>query len=492
MAVVGAGIGGLVCAAMLAARGVEVVLVERAPAPGGKLREVAVGGLPVDGGPTVFTMRWVFDEIFAAAGDCFAQRVALRPLDVLARHAWNGSGHLDLYADPARSADAIGAFAGAAEARRFLRFCAHARKTYAALERPFLRAPRGGVLALVRRTGFAALPGLWSISPFTTLWRSLGRHFRDPRLRQLFARYATYCGSSPFAAPATLMLVAHVEQDGVWSVAGGMQRLAEAVAALATRHGAVLRFGVAAEQVATDGTRATAVVLASGERIEADAVVVNADVAALARGCLGAAVAGAVPDVADAQRSLSAITWAMSAHAEGFPLSRHNVFFSDDYAAEFADIFEASALPRAPTVYVCAQDRAGDHGAGDAPERLLCLVNAPAVGDRHRFATPEILRCQTNTFANLARCGLALRPLATEVTTPSDFARLFPGTGGALYGPASHGWRASFRRAGSRTRIPRLYVAGGSTHPGPGVPMAALSGRLAAASVLQDLASTAT
>lgn len=491
--VVGAGVGGLVAALLLAACGVEVVVVERAGSPGGKMREAAVGGAGIDAGPTVLTMRWVFEEIFDAAGASLREHVGLRPLAVLARHAWTSQATLDLFADAARSADAIGAFAGPDEARRFLAFCAHARRVYGALEQPFLRAQRGSVLSLVRRSGWSGLPDLMAISPFVTLHRALCGHFRDARLRQLFARYATYCGSSPYAAPATLMLVAHVEQDGVWSVDGGMQRLAEALARLAERNGASLRYGGAVETVEVDGARASAVRLASGERIEARAVVVNGDAQAVACGLLGPAVAGAVARTRTDARSLSAVTWAMRARAEGIALTRHNVFFSADYRGEFDDVFSRRALPREPTVYVCAQDRIDDevHG-GPADERLLCLVNAPATGDRAAFAEQEIESCEKRARATLARCGLALhaRPDAVVTTTPAQFARMFPATGGALYGRATHGWRASFARPGSRTRIPRLYLAGGSTHPGPGVPMAALSGRLAAASVLEDLGST--
>ena len=161
----------------------------------------------------------------------------------------------------------------------------------------------------------------------------------------------------------------------------------------------------------------------------------------------------------------------MVARTDGFPLLHHSVFFSGNYQAEFDDIFRRRRLPVEPTVYICAQDRT-DHeeSAPLGDERLLCLVNAPATGDTHPLAQSEIDACEERTFHLLRRAGLDVqrRPDATVRTTPADFNRLFPATGGALYGQAQHGWMASFRRPGARTRMPGLYLAGGSTHPGPG------------------------
>jgi 1-hydroxycarotenoid 3,4-desaturase len=492
--VVGAGVGGLTAATMLAVQGLEVLLIERTTAPGGKMRTIEIAGLRLDAGPTVFTMRAVFDEIFAAAGTTLGGHVTLRPIDVLARHAWDARGHLDLYADIEHSADAIAAFAGPAEARGYREFCARAQKIFETLEGPFIRAARpANPLALGLAVGRRRLGALRRIDPFVTLWRALGEHFRDPRLRQLFGRYATYMGSSPFQAPATLMLIAHVERTGVWLVEGGMHRLALALAELAERHGATLRYGTAARTVLTRDGAVSGVELDTGERVAANAVVLNADVAAVAEGLFGGVIAGAVPTTSPARRSLSALTWSIVARTEGFPLLRHNVFFSSDYAQEFDDLFAGCRLPRAPTVYVCAQDRDDRAGlATEGPERLFCLVNAPATGDRCAFAPSEIEPCEEQTFRLLQRCGLSIRhrPVTTVVTTPADFERLYPATGGALYGRASHGWMASFQRPGARSRILGLYLAGGSTHPGAGVPMAALSGRLAAQSLIEDLAST--
>jgi len=491
--IIGAGVAGLVAAVDLASRGMAVTVAERRGQPGGKMREAPLDGSGIDMGPTVLTMARVFHEVFADAGSSLEKSVRLQPLETLARHAWSESERLDLHADMERSVDAIGAFAGAAEARRYRAFCERARNVYNTLEHAFIRAERPSPVTLTRSVGAGRLGDLFRISPFSSLWRALGQHFQDPRLRQLFGRYATYVGSSPFAAPATLMLIAHVESEGVWTVEGGMQRLPEALAGLAAGLGVRLRYNDGVERIQIAGGRATGVVLESGERIDADAVVCNADVAALASGLFGDGARQAAAPVNSASRSLSALTWAMPACTSGFPLLRHTVFFCRDYAAEFEDIFRRGRTPRDPTVYICAQDRGGgDEPAHSARERLFCLVNAPANGDIGQLNREELDQCERRMTETLDRCGLRLdwQTETCRITTPTEFEALFPATGGALYGRASHGWNASFQRPGSRSRVPGLYLAGGSVHPGAGVPMAAISGRLAAASVVTDLTSS--
>jgi len=494
--VVGAGIGGLVAALLLACRGHEVTLLERGDSPGGKMRAVAVDGVPIDAGPTVFTMRWVFDEILAEAGCRLDELVTLSPLSILARHAWRGwPATLDLDADPRRSAESIAAFATPAEGRRFVAFCDEARRVYRRLEGPYIRSERPGFWRMVTDLGPSGLGELAGLGPFASLWRSLGRHFHDPRLRQLFARYATYCGASPWHAPATLMLIAHVEMDGVWSIDGGMDTLARRLAGLAEARGVQLRYGAHVERVLVDGGRARGVQLAGGERIPARAVVFNGDVDALAAAMLGRGAARAVRSpTPPRRRSLGALTWAMRVRSRGFQLARHNVFFDDDYRSEFTDIVQRRQLPRKGTVYVCAQDRADDGRAPEGPERLLALVNAPADGDTRLFDDSEVESCRHRSLELMSQCGLDLEigNAAQQVLcrTPAEFERLYPGSGGALYGAATHGWMALFRRPAARSALPGLYLAGGSVHPGPGVPMAAMSGRLAAATIAADLAST--
>jgi 1-hydroxycarotenoid 3,4-desaturase len=491
--IIGAGIGGLCAAAQLAGAGVSVTVLERMASPGGKLRTVDCDGAAVDAGPTVFTARWVFEALFESLGERLDDHLTLVKSDRLARHAWSDGSSLDLWADPERSRDAIGAFAGAAQARGYDSFRAEAARIWNALEHRYMDAPVTTPIGLAFRFGLAGMGEMLAINPFETLWKALGKHFSDPRLRQLYGRYATYCGASPFEATATLMLIAHLESRGVWLVEGGMHKLADAIADLARSRGAVFRYDSHVREIRTTKGRASGVVLADGEVIPARDVLANCDASAIADGRFGTAAAGAVKGTPPSKRSLSALVTMMTADASGFDLDRHNVFFSDDYAREFREIFGDQRLPSAPSVYVCAQDRPRFGGTGMAPqgpERFQLIVNAPATGDGRAPTEGEISACQTATFAALERCGLTLKPRTMVPVGPAMFEALFPSTGGALYGRASHGWQASFRRPGSRTGLPGLWLAGGSAHPGAGVPMAALSGRLASAAILSARAST--
>ena len=480
--IVGAGMGGLACAIELAAAGAQVTVVERATRPGGKMREVRVGDARIDTGPTVLTMPWVFEALFQRAGTRLQDHIRLTRAGILARHAWSDGTTFDLHADRTRSAEAIGALAGTASQRGYLAFCDHAQQIYETLKDTFLTQPANGPMGLSQRIGLGRMDRLMALRPFDTLWEALGPYFPDPRLRQLFGRYATYCGSSPFLAPATLMLIAHVEQAGVYMVEGGMQRLADALEAVARSCGVTFLYGHGAERLLVRHGRASGVVLDDGRSLEAGAVVVNADPATLL------AARDRKPGPADAARSLSAVTWALTARTSGLPLVRHNVFFSDNSAVEFDSLFVRGEIPARPTVYVCAQDRddAGPEPAGT--ERLLLLINAPANGDIKPLTPQEIRTCQARVTKLLASCGLDLTPdrEPAVVTTPWHFNGLFPGTGGALYGRATHGWSAAFQRPQARTAIPGLYQAGGGAHPGAGVPMATLSGQLAARRLMSD------
>lgn len=490
--IIGAGLAGLSAAVALSAKGKEVMLFEKERAVGGKMRQLNGDARPIDAGPTVLTMKWVFDQLFAMAGTSIDAQIGLQRADILARHAWSEDGHFDLHANQEASEAEIRSFFGAANAAGYRKFCKDSAAVFNTLKDTYIAAPCPTPTQLASRVGFLNAPKLLALKPLQTLWRSLETYFPDARLRQLFGRYATYVGSSPFLAPATLMLIAHVEQEGVWFVKDGIHQLAAAMAKVAQAQGASLRLQSDIDTIATDRSGVTGITLTTGETVESSQILYCGDASRLSPPFITSR-ATAMQKVPPSKRSLSAITWTADIKTSGFDLKRHNVFFSPDYRREFRELFGANQPPGDPTVYVCAQDRETERPHEDGtPERLLCLINAPAFGDKRRLDEEEISQCFDTMHARLKACGLTLEaPRARmQATQPADFNQLFPGSGGALYGRASHGWTASFARPGTKTRIPGLYLAGGSVHPGAGVPMATLSGMLAAEQILKDHALT--
>ena len=296
----------------------------------------------------------------------------------------------------------------------------------------FIRSAEPTPLSLTLGSGLRGLGDLWRISPFTTLWGALGTYFHDPRLRQLFGRYATYCGSSPFAAPATLMLVAHVEQSGVWLVEGGMHRLATALADLAAERGARFRYGSEVAQVLVDGQGVAGVSLtaANGSRRK-----LSSSTPMSAQFPVGGSEQPLPASFrrARSQRGRCLPSPGRFSKRTASPSPATTCSSPTTMPPRVNAIFRGRQLPQNPTVYVCVQDRAASEGpAPRGPERLFCLVNAPPIGDSRAFSQEEIKRCEERAFGQLKRCGLslALDRRQMVVTTPTDFARLYPATGG--------------------------------------------------------------
>lgn len=482
--VIGAGIGGLSAAIRLAASGLSVTLVEAQPSPGGKMRTVASDAGPVDAGPTVLTLRQVFDDLFALAGERLEDHLTLLPQPILARHWWPDGSRLDLFSDPAASAAAIADLAGAQAEAEFRRFHRLSGQLYRAFDAPVMRAGRPSLPGIALNT--LRNPGIWpALAPNRSLSRQLARNFTDPRLRQLFGRYATYVGGMPDLSPAVLALIWQAEAQGVWAVQGGMHGLAQALAALAGRLGVVQHYGVAAMRITRKAGRAAEVVLSDLRSLKCDAVVFNGDPAALLAGLLGNGPQQALAPRNAHPRSLSAWVWSFAARPSLPDLIHHNVFFASDPAREFGPLSKGR-MPEEATLYVCAQDRA--QGTPGGAERFEIIMNAPP---RTSLSPQEVAECRARTFPQLDRFGLSFDPMPPDpaLMTPHGFATMFPASQGSLYGRSPHGALASFQRPRARTALPGLYLAGGGAHPGAGVPMAALSGRHAAEAILKDLTS---
>lgn len=486
--IIGGGVGGLSSAIELASKGIEVDLIDPNSELGGKIHQTSFNGVMIDSGPTVLTMKWVFESLFNKAGTRLDDEIKITKLNTIARHVWSKNEQLDLFADRNKSAEAIKNFSSKKEADRFLSFCNLSSKVFQTLEPGFINNDRPKISQSGEFLGLAGIKLLSSIGLLRNLWHSLGRQFTDPRLQQLFARYSTYVGSSPWSAPATLMLIPHVEMCGVWSIEGGMIELTRAMVRLCKRLGVRFHKNYC-EEILTYKGRASGVRMRDGNSILADNIIFNGDIAAISNGALGTKVKMSAKKIKPQDRSLSALTWTVHSETKGFELSRHNIFFNKNYHNEFIDIFKKQQLPLKPTVYLCAQDRNDGKLSVNNPERLFILVNAPPTGDNSKITEMEYRKCQSSVVSLLNNCGLSVRlnPESWIRKTPVDFHHRFPSTGGSLYGSKTHGWLTPFQRQASRSKMPGLYLSGGSIHPGPGIPMATISGRLAAEALMADL-----
>ncbi len=483
--VIGAGVGGLCAAIALASAGRDVTVIEAQAHLGGKMRSLPSAAGPVDTGPTVLTLPDVFAALFAQAGARLEDYVTLIAQPILARHFWQDGTRLDLFTGTAANADAIGRFAGAGAAQEYLRFDRLTRAMYEAFDGPMMRAGKPQLAAIAWAA--AQRPAIWpALLPQMTLTRWLERQFTDPRLVQLFGRYATYVGGAPQKSPAVLALIWQAETAGVWAVQGGMAALALALVRLAREKGVQFRCGLAAQHIVVQAGRATGVRLAGGSELAARSVTFNGDPAALQLGLLGAAAQKALRVTATQPRSMSAYVWAFAGRlGKGAPdLIHHNVFFGSNPAHDFGAIAQGR-MARDPTLYICAQDRLhGEQPAGS--ERFEIIMNAAPLQGISSPNPQEATQCQTEMLTQLSRFHLAFQtpPPMSALTTPSGWAALFPASQGAIYGRSPQSLLAPLLRPTAQTQIKGLYLAGGGAHPGAGVPMAALSGQHAAAAIL--------
>jgi len=488
--VIGAGIGGLSATAKLSGGAAKVTLLERADALGGKLRAVATKLGPADIGPTVVTMPDVLEEIFSSLDARMEDHLRVKPLPILARHFWDDGSILDLTTRPDENEEAIGKLFGRKAAHDFARFDVLSRQLFNCFEDSVIRAPTMSMTRLTKDI-FANPALLAKILPSPSLSGLLAGMFQEPRLRQLFGRYATYVGGIPQHAPSILALIWHAEAKGVFQIDGGMHQIAKALMPLLEKRGVDIRTG---EEVTAIKRRADGhfEITSNNRMITADLIVFNGDPRALEHGLWGQDQKPIVKPTATNPRSLSAVVHGFAATAHGLNLSHHNVFFSHTPDEEFQAL-DQGHIPEAANLYLCASDHQEDNN-DFLNSRFEIIRNAPAITkDAPTTACDEEKEKWNHlTLQRLAQFGLTFTqaPTAANITMPQDLARDFPASQGAIYGRSPHGITASFRRPVARCKIPGLYLCGGGIHPGAGVPMAAQSGFHAAKAALTDLAST--
>lgn len=474
--VVGSGLGGLAVAVRLAARGARVSVCEQGETPGGKMNRWCRGGFRFDTGPSLITMPWIFEETFAAAGARLEERLELVPLRPLADYTFADGARLTCTTAMPDWLEAIRRIEPR-DVDGFWRFLALGARIFELSQATFFRRTPWA------RPDAAALRALRRV-PLRYGWgnyhHTVAAHFRSPHLQQLFDRYPTYVGSSPYASPATLAVIPFIEHAfGGWYVRGGLYGIVEALAQLARSLGVELQCGARVEWIEQAHGTVHGVILANGRRVPADTVVLNADASA-AEALLGRGSSGTVPA---ADRSLSGVVLLLGLRRTRPELPHHAVCFSGDYPREFADLFERRQFPADPTVYVNVASRTDRSLVpGGEGETVFVMANAPAnASDWDETMTAAAGRGILDRLRCSGYPDLDGDAAVRDVWTPARFAREYGAPGGAIYGTHSHGWRRAFFRPPNRDRRVRgLFYVGGSTHPGGGTPTVLLSARITA------------
>ncbi len=487
--VIGAGIGGLATAIRLARAGFRVTVLEKNERVGGKMNIVQRNGYTFDTGPSLLTMPFIVEELFRSVGHRVEDYLQLVQVEPLCRYRWPDGTHLDASTHPDRMRAAI-ATLRQGDAEAFPRFMQHGKRLYDAAAEAFLYQPLWslGLQGVLRN--LRLVPRLVHLDPFRTYNTAVSSFFHDRRLQQLFNRFATYNGSSPYRAPATLLIIPYIEfAFGGWYIAGGIYRLTEALLRLAQSLGVVVQTNAPVARIVVEHMTARAVVLASGEEIRADVVVSNADVDYTYRSLLG--LNGRQATSYDP--SLSGLVLMLGVRQRFPSLQHHNIFFSSDYRAEFNALVEHRTIPSDPTVYVCNTCFSDPQHAPEGGSNLFVLVNAPPLDGpssarRHNWSAwgREYRRIILDKLSSM---GIRIEDEKIEVEemiTPADFESRYHAWRGTLYGMSSNSRRSAFvRHRNTSSRIGNLYFVGGSVHPGGGIPLVLLSGKHAADLILR-------
>jgi phytoene desaturase len=484
--IVGGGIGGLVAALRLAAAGHRVDVFEQCDRVGGKLSRVQLDGSMFETGPTLVTMPFVLDAVFAATGARREDYITLKRVDPACQYRWSDGSRLDLPFDHADVIDAIEQFSpgqGAA-ARAYLE---HARTVYELTKDIFIFGAFDGVRELFKPRNLPLLPSLPKLRPFSTLHEHNASYFSDRRLVQLFDRFATYNGSSPYRAPATLMVIPWVEVGfGAWYPEGGMHAIADGLERRARELGVTIHLGTGVRRIVVHNKRVSALDLSTGERHEVDHVVSNADVWVTRHQLLD------MPVKPPSDPSCSGLVLHISAEQAERGLAQHTILFSDDYTAEFDAIQNGDHPDPNATVYISRSCAADASLAAEGRENWFVLVNAPANGvgatgsgnddsvwSRQQDSRAEYVLRRMEVF------GLRPHIHAMGIRTPDTMARQWSTDRGSLYGASSNTPWSAFLRPRQRSReVANLWYVGGSAHPGGGIPLVATSGMLAAQSII--------
>lgn len=477
--IIGAGVGGLSTAIHLAIKGFDVTIFEQNDFVGGKANKIFKNGYSFDTGPTLLTMPFVLENLFQVAGKKLEDYLKIRKKEIICRYFFDDGSVFNEYSDRERFLNEFERFTSE-PAENLNRYLDYSKKIYDLTAELFLFNSFLDLKNFFNLKSFRTLLNIHRIDPFRTVHQANSYFFKSKKIVQLFDRYATYNGSNPYKAPATLNIIPFVELEfGGYYVEGGIGKIPEKLSEIANELGVKIFTSTEVDRILVKNKKVTGVQVGN-EKFESDYVVSNADFYFTYKNLIQN------PDAKEAKRyirqelSTSAIIFFVGVKTTYEQLEMDNILFSDDYEKEFSQLFLEKKVSEDPTIHIHISSK---KNSGDAPqgcENLYVMINAPSK-ENYEFNIGEV---QEKVFEKVRRVtGINLSDKIEFVSakTPFDIERLTSSYRGSLYGPSSNSRISAFLRQRNKSKeYEGLYFVGGTVHPGGGIPLVILSGKITA------------
>ncbi|MFC1669957.1 phytoene desaturase family protein [Spirochaetota bacterium] len=480
--VIGSGLGGLSAAIRLVLQGLEVHVYEKNDSCGGKANELKTNGFRFDTGPSLVTMPFVMESLFSDAGKKLSDYITIESLERHCRYFYTDGTTIDAHKDVHDfSREIQGKTIDSSSAvEKYLQYTSTIYDLTANL---FLFNDFHEISTFVKnKDAKNTLFNIRKIDSMRTVHKANSSFFNDKKTIQLFDRYATYNGSNPYRAPATLNIIPHVEYNmGSFIIKEGIYELVRAMEKLAGELGVVIHLNRKVTSILVDKKRVKGVYI-KDDFAGADIIVSNADVTVTYNSLLKNKKSRSSRKYNRLEPSSSAVVFLWGIKGKHENLGIHNIFFSENYKLEFHELFEDNKCPGDATIYVYISSKFNEKDAPAGCENWFVMINAPYRRDdanHEDYNLRELRNAIIKKINDQAGVDLSSKILHETISTPIDIEKKTGSNRGSIYGISSNSRTAAFMRQSNRSRDYRgLYFCGGSAHPGGGIPLVMLSGKI--------------
>jgi phytoene desaturase len=475
--IIGSGIAGLASSIRLASKGYRVLVIEANSYPGGKLTTFKQEGYRFDAGPSLFTMPHLVDELFELTQKDPRKFFNYIKKEESCRYFWDDGTHLIAWADQEKYAQEVKEKLGVKQSVVLKHFI-NSKKKYQLAGRTFMEKPLNRWSTWISRDVGRTLLHLHQLSLFSTMHQANKAALKNPKLVQLFDRYATYNGSDPYRAPGMLNMIPHLEHGiGTFIPVKGIHQITESLYDLACNLGIEFRFNEYVEKILVGEGRVKGV-STDVKSYGADVVVSNMDITPTYRKLLPDQKA---PErILRQERSSSALIFYWGINRTFSELGLHNILFSNDYPNEFREIFSGIGPAKDPTVYIAITSKDVPEDAPAGCENWFVMINAPQdKGQDWDSLIPGYRKAIIHKINSILKTDIETYIENEGVLSPPEIEKKTSSFGGSLYGNSSNNRFAAFlRHANESGQIEGLYFCGGSVHPGGGIPLCLLSAKI--------------